>query len=105
MDQCCGLADYLAVWFAQPSLKRAFPDVHHPPTLPDKRVAGGCVTPLISLDLPEPEIRAGRRPFKEVTLVPVPEASLDKQHRPVTVQQNVRLARQTFYMSRETVAV
>jgi hypothetical protein len=41
-----------------------------------------------------PELMSGRRPFKEMTIMVMPEASVDKNNRPVSWKHEIRFAGQ-----------
>ena len=58
---------------------------------------------LVAVDFGFPELGPGRRPFKQVAVVAVPEAAVRLNYRPVLRKNQIRLAGQILHMQPETV--
>src|SRR5690606_29229870 len=78
------------------ALESAFPDCQLTPVSLRKKLARSDITLDIALDLLLPEFGARRRHPKQMTVVAVPEATMDENGRAITWQHNIGLSGHVF---------
>lgn len=84
------------------ALERAFPNHEHAPAGGGERRQHVRIVYAVAGDFLFPEVAAGRRPAKEMAVVAVPKAAVNKNYRAVARKNDVWFTRQTARM--ETVA-
>lgn len=85
----------------QPTFKRALPHRQHAPAGAYQHVFAAQVTLTIGVNFGLPEIAPGLRECKKVTVVPVPEAAMNKNSCTVLREDNIGRAGKIFDVQTE----
>ncbi len=80
------------------SAQRALPNHQHLPLLLCELLDMAAVTLYVAADFSHPERGAGRRYFKQVAVMVMPETAMHENNRPLLVQHKVGPARQIFIL-------
>jgi hypothetical protein len=80
------------------AFKSAFPNHHYTPSVLYQLPNRFQIICYIDVQFGLPELPAAPRPFKQVAFMFMPEASIDKNNRPVAWKNKVRVSRQASVM-------
>ncbi len=95
------LVSKLARLLFQPAFERAFPDRQHAPAGADQHVFAAQVTLAVGINFGLPEFASGLRECKEMAVVPVPEAAMNKNGCTVLRKDNIGRAGEVFDVQTE----
>lgn len=90
------LPGQIARILTQPPFQGTFPDRQNSPARCNQPLLYVLVTRAISLDLGSPKGCTRGRETKQRAVMPMPEATVNHDHRPITGKNKVRCPRQTF---------
>ncbi|GGE90668.1 hypothetical protein GCM10008020_39540 [Massilia psychrophila] len=100
-NQTGELVSKLVRLLLQPAFKRAFPHRQHVPAGAYQHVFAAQVTLTVGVNFGLPEIAPGLRECEKMTVVPVPEAAMNKNSCTVLRENNIGRAGKTFDVQTE----